>query len=119
MAASPSAHLLAPLLGEGAPQLECIADVKLAGGQGYYRLNDDKVGRTGCVRRHTPPCVALLAWCRRRRPAARHALCMLSARRLASCDLPPSMPSLLPPCPGAGLAAAQGGAGQGRAAGRL
>lgn len=47
MAASPSAHLLLPVLGDGA-QLGCLCDVKAAGGQSYFRLNDDKV-RTGAV----------------------------------------------------------------------
>ena len=43
IAGSPSAHLLAGLLTEGG-QLGCLCDVKAAGGQSYYRLNDDKVG---------------------------------------------------------------------------
>ncbi|KAI7835459.1 hypothetical protein COHA_010634 [Chlorella ohadii] len=43
MAASPSAHLLAPLL-EASGQLTCLCDAKAAGGQSYYRLNDDKRG---------------------------------------------------------------------------
>ena len=42
MAASRSAHLLAPLLEQGG-QLACLCDAKAAGGQSYYRLNDDKV----------------------------------------------------------------------------
>ncbi|PRW60264.1 ribonuclease H2 subunit B [Chlorella sorokiniana] len=42
MAASPSAHLLAPLLEQGG-QLSCLCDAKAAGGQSYYRLNDDRV----------------------------------------------------------------------------
>lgn len=45
MAASPSAHLLAPLLEQGG-QLACLCDAKAAGGQSYYRLNDDKVSRS-------------------------------------------------------------------------
>ena len=28
-----------------APQLRCVCDVKAAGGQDYYRLSDDKVGK--------------------------------------------------------------------------
>lgn len=46
MAPCPSAHLLLPLLGGGAGggQLACLCDVKAAGGQSYYRLNDAKVG---------------------------------------------------------------------------
>lgn len=39
MAASASAHLLAPLL--SGEQLGCLCDVKEAGGQRYYRLNDE------------------------------------------------------------------------------
>ena len=46
MAASPSAHLLAPLL-EASGQLTCLCDAKAAGGQSYYRLNDDKVISVG------------------------------------------------------------------------
>ncbi|KAL4447480.1 hypothetical protein ABPG75_004699 [Micractinium tetrahymenae] len=42
MAASPSAHLLASVLG-GGEQLGCLCDVKEAGGQRYYRLNDELV----------------------------------------------------------------------------
>ena len=42
MAASPSAHLLLPLLGSG-EQLGCLCDVKSAGGQNYFRLNDERV----------------------------------------------------------------------------
>ncbi|PSC68408.1 ribonuclease H2 subunit B [Micractinium conductrix] len=42
MADSPSAHLLAELLA-GSGQLACLCDVKQAGGQTYYRLNDDLV----------------------------------------------------------------------------
>ena len=43
MAPSPaSAHLLRGLLG-GAEQLGCLCDVKLAGGQRYFRLSDQRV----------------------------------------------------------------------------
>ncbi|KAL4434615.1 hypothetical protein ABPG77_002738 [Micractinium sp. CCAP 211/92] len=41
MAATASAHLLAQLL--DAEQMGCLCDVKEAGGQRYYRLNDDLV----------------------------------------------------------------------------
>ena len=44
MAASPSAHLLAPLLEQGG-QLACLCDAKAAGGQSYYRLNDERVSQ--------------------------------------------------------------------------
>lgn len=66
MAATASAHLLAQLL--DAEQMGCLCDVKEAGGQRYYRLNDDLVSpgraRARCTRVYTGArFVLLLADC--------------------------------------------------------
>lgn len=105
MAASPSAHLLAPLLEQGG-QLGCLCDAKAAGGQSYYRLNDDKVSRSlaGGGMPGQGAAVGL--------PLA--TLAIVSGAAPARCT---AANALLTRCTGAGLAAAQDGAGQGGYAG--